>query len=157
MTSINSEEIERRIAAIVAKVEVSQRAATFKPALVKAGALIVDEMGQAPRKAKGAFTAMASPAQKRAYWARVSKGEAQHRDGVGYVREGSAKKWVAEPVRSGRVVVGNNAPHGVYLWGEAQQSFLAASRWPKATDVLEKESNTIVGFFEDALEDAWRR
>ena len=157
MTTINSNEIDKRIAEIVAKIEKAERKETFSPALEKAGVEVRDEMRQQPIKAPGAFSKLATPGQRRAYWAKVRSGEAKHSDASGYVRRGSAIKWDSR-VDFGKeavIWIRHEAPR--YVWGQQQQPFIAVSRWPQADDVLQSKADVIVGFFEDALEDAWRR
>lgn len=155
MTTINSDEIDQRIAAITRKIEKTQRAATFRPALQKSADEIEETMKDAPRKAQGAFSRLATPAQRRAYWARVRSGEAEHSDSGGYVRQGSANKWEGR-VTDTKAVISNPVDHARYVWGRSQQPFHAVSRWPQGDDVLQSKADVIVGFFEDALEKALR-
>ena len=110
--------------------------------------------GKQVRKAPGAFSAMATPGQKRAYWAKVSSGAATHLDGSGYRRSGSAKNWttkVSSDGRTGEVGI-KGVGHARYLWDgpprPMQQRFHAASGWPRVDEVVKKESDTVVGFFE---------
>lgn len=96
------------------------------------------ELAKYPAKAKGAFTRYATPGQRRAYWAKVRSGEANHREGVGYVRSGTiGRKWtsrVENSVNGVRGVVGNNAPGAEWVQqASTQQPFHKASGWP--TDV----------------------
>jgi hypothetical protein len=155
MEIVNNQELNVRIAAIVKKVERTQRAATFRPALVKTGAHMQREMGQEPVKAAGAFTRLATPKQRRAYWARVSKKKARHGP-HGYIREGSTKQWTFDPKKT-RVTIGTITKHARYVWGRQQQPFHKETGWPKANEVLQDEADTIVGFFEDAARRALER
>ena len=157
MTTINSAEIDARVAAIVAKVEKTQQPATFRKALIRTGVLIEDIMREEPKKAKGAFTAMASPAQRRAYWAKVRDNPAIHDPNSGYIRRNSAALWRYETTPT-KVTISNPVDHGQYVWKgpprPMQQGFLAASKWPRGDNVLKREADTIVGFFEQALRKA---
>lgn len=158
MEIVNSDELNRRIAAIVKKVEKVQRKETFRPALTKTGAHMQDVMAEAPVKSPGAFTRLATPKQRRAYWARVSAGLAEHREGLGYKRQGSNKQWTFEvSPQAQRVKIGTVTKHARYVWGRQQQPFHKESGWPRADETLEKEADTIVGFFEDAARRALER
>jgi hypothetical protein len=54
---------------------------------------IVQEQAQIePKKAAGAFSRLATPGQRRAYWAKVKSGEAKHSESSGYIRSHKLKK-----------------------------------------------------------------
>jgi hypothetical protein len=93
-------------------------------------ALLQDTLAKYPAKAQGAFSAMATPRQKRAYWARVKSGAITHGPG-GYRRTGTlGRKWTTktEPTASGvKGTVGNNAPGAQFVQGDRQQPFHRAS------------------------------
>lgn len=107
------------------------------------------KLARQPRKAQGAFTALATDRQRRAYWARVGRGEINHRDGIGYVRTHTlSKAWTTQIVRTGagmRGEVGNNQPHAKYVQGDTstQQLFHHASGW-KRIDTAADESERFV-------------
>lgn len=160
MTTINSAEIDKRVAAIARQIEQTHDPATYRKALIRTGVLIEDTMKEEPKKAKGAFTRLATPAQRRAYWAKVSSGEAIHDENSGYVRRNSAKLWRYETTPR-KVTISNPVAHGKFVWKgpprPMQQPFHAASNWPRGDNVLEREADTIVEYFEEALKDAWRK
>lgn len=104
-----------------------------------------------PRKASGAFTAMATPAQKRAYWAKVRGGEISHDPRTGYRRSGTiGRKWTTQ-IKRGTThitgIVGNNAPGAIYVQGSKQQPFHKASGWPTTDSVAESEAAAVRGYF----------
>jgi hypothetical protein len=104
-----------------------------------------------PPKAAGAFSRLATPGQRRAYWAKVSSGESSHREGIGYVRSGNlSRRWTTEISPNGRTgTVGNNAGYAEYVQGERQQPFHEASNFPTVDEVAKKEAAAIVGYFEN--------
>lgn len=123
----------------------------FKPAMVDSLALVHKDMTKQPRKDGTAFSRLATPGQKRAYWAKVASGEARHGPN-GYVRSGALKRgWSIEPIQktmnSLRGVVKNTAAHAVFVQGSRRQPFHAATGW--ITDALEVERRRrrIVGIF----------
>lgn len=125
----------------------------FKRPMTEATAHLHNKIAKAPQKAPGAFSAMATPGQRRAYWALVSSGEITHLDGSGYRRSGSAKNWTTKVSSDGRTgEVGINSAGAVYVWGgpprPMQQRFHAASGWPRVDEVVKEEADTVVGFFE---------
>ena len=102
-----------------------------------------------PTKASGAFSRLATPRQKRAYWAKISSEEAQEMPGGGYRRSNTLRnRWTKDVHPDGREgKVGNNAPYAVYVQGERQQPFHAASDFPKVEDVVREEERTVFNFF----------
>ena len=110
-----------------------------------------------PSKAPGAFSAMATDGQRRAYWAKVSSGAARH-GASGYIRTGdTSRAWTTKLRRGGREGWVGNAkyPANIYVFGEGtQQRFHAASGWPRVDKVAKKEASTIVGFFREAYKKA---
>ena len=112
-------------------------------------------MGQVPRKAAGAFSAMATPRQKRAYWARVRAGVITHDERTGYRRTNTlARKWsfkVKTDMSGVEGTMTNNAPGAVYIQGDRQQPFHRASGWPTVNDTVEKNRKAIQGYFNAAI------
>jgi hypothetical protein len=118
--------------------------------------IIQDDVAKAPKKASGAFSRMATPGQKRAYWARVSSGEIDHREGIGYVRTNTlARKWTTKIRRltSGMIgEVGNNTIYAKYVQGLKQQSFHAASKWARIDKVFDKNKANIERIWNRAID-----
>jgi hypothetical protein len=108
-------------------------------------ALIQDKIAKYPRKSPGAFSRLATPGQRRAYWAKVRSGEINHREGMGYVRSGAGGlggKWVGKvtPTTNGvRGEVGNNAKYVRFVQDDQrQQPFHKASGWVTDKQVIDK-------------------
>ena len=112
-------------------------------------------MARYPQKAAGAFSAMATPGQKRAYWAKVRSGEISTAKGGGYRRSGTTgRKWSHRIKTRGTGLIGeltNNAPGAIYVQGPRQQPFHKASGWPQVDDVAEKEAKAVQGYFDAAI------
>jgi hypothetical protein len=108
------------------------------PPMQQTVALVHEEIAQYKPKAQGAFSRYATPAQRRAYWAKVRSGEARHQEGIGYVRSGTlGRKWVTKVKNTTGGVqgeIGNNAEYARYVQSAAQQqTFHKATGF--ATDV----------------------
>lgn len=105
-----------------------------------------------PKKAAGAFSRLATPGQRRAFWAKVRSGEAQV-DGQGYVRSFKLSKgWRYRTLESGRRLVRfyNDVPYSDYVFGvNTQQPFHKASNF-FTTDKKEEE---IAADFQNLLND----
>lgn len=125
------------------------------PPTNKALALMFADIGKTPRKSPGAFSRLASPAQKRAFWARVSSGEINFREGVGYVRSDALQQgWQqrVNRVSNGiRGILENLVPYARFVQGSKQQSFHRASGWRKKSDVIKDNKKEVVGFFQDVI------
>ena len=110
-----------------------------------------------PRKAKGAFTALATDRQRRAYWARVGRGEINHRDGIGYVRTHTlSKAWTTQIVHTAdgmRGEVGNIQPYAKYVQGDTstQQLFHHASGWKRIDTVAQQSERWVQRNFRAAI------
>jgi hypothetical protein len=105
-------------------------------------ALIQDKIAKYPRKSPGAFSRLATPGQRRAYWAKVRSGEINHREGMGYQRSGTlGRKWTSKITKTAdgvRGEVGNNAAHAQFVQSQQrQQPFHAASGWTTETQAIE--------------------
>lgn len=115
-----------------------------------------NQLMEYPAKAAGAFSALATPGQKRAYWARVRSGDINHGDG-GYIRQRMLGNAWATEIQSGlngmRGIVGNNSPGAIFVQGERQQPFHRASGW-KTVDQVADESE---GFVRRTFEAEFRK
>ena len=137
------------------RLEDFQRVMT-KPAQ-ESGAILVDYLAKAPRKSAGAFSRLATPAQRRAYWAKVRSGEADHSDVTGYRRSSTlVRGWNHKVKRYGqgiRVEVGNKkgGAYGIYVQGSRQQPFHEASGWRTTDEALEKNMGKIQDKFERVI------
>ena len=116
---------------------------------------------QFPKKA-GAFSAMAKPGQKRAYWARVRAGEITHLEGSGYRRSGGMKAWTKKVKMNSdgvKAEIGNKAWSGTwrniyvgeFIQGKHQQKWLAASGIRTTVETLDKLDDKIQGKFEKVI------
>jgi hypothetical protein len=106
-------------------------------------ALILDTISKAKRKSPGAFSQLATPRQKRAYWARVRSGEITHREGMGYQRSNTLqRRWTSEITKTANGVrgeVGNNTPYVFFVQSEArQQPFDKATGWVTDKQAIDK-------------------
>ena len=111
-------------------------------------ALLQDYVAKAPRKKKGAFKAMATPGQKRAYWYLVGKGMIGHSNTTGYKRTSSiVRKWTSKvQMRPDGVrgILGNNAPGAIWVQAaKTQQPFHKASGWRTEEEAIEKNADKI--------------
>lgn len=129
--SVRMKGVEKALRSIKKPAELHRWA---KPAMEETTALVQDEIAKYPRKSPGAFSQLATPAQRRAYWARVNAGEIRH-GANGYIRGGNlGRKWTTRVKVSTRAVegvVGNNTPYARYVQSQAQQQpFHGRSEWP---------------------------
>lgn len=110
------------------------------------------KLAKSPPKAQGAFSAMASAAQKRAYWAKVTSGEITHGE-HGYQRTGTLnKRWLTRVTNGGRTgILLNRTPYGVFVQGDRQQNYHAASKWLTTTEVLDNERDEILEIYRDQV------
>jgi len=120
------------------------------PAMAKSLVHLQKIFRKQPRKARGAFSAMATPGQKRAFWAKVRSGEASV-NGQGYVRTRRLRDgWTTHKRRNGtQGEIKNMVPYGTFVQGIGQQSFHNASKWQTVQKVAEEEADNILKFFED--------
>ena len=138
---------------IMRKLEsLEQMQRVLEPVLEKGGERIREDARNQPPKRAGAFSALATEGQRRAYWARVRSGKAQHGPN-GYIRSGTLRdKWKrakVERIANGlRVVVENDAPYAPFVRGEGyQQPFHKESGWFTEGKLIERSAGAI---FEDA-------
>ena len=133
----------------------------LKKPMEESVALVQDYIATVPRKKKGAFSALATPAQKRAYWYFVGKGKIDHREGIGYARSGGGKAWTSKVKLSrGGVkgVVGNVKDS--MRWAQSrehQQPFHKASGWRTIEDAIEQNEDKIADKFEKVVDKELRR
>lgn len=137
---------------------VEQISMTLGPPMQQSLMHLQRRVARPPRKAAGAFTALATPRQKRAYWARVRSGEITHDKRTGYRRTNTlVRKWSVQVKTnllgaSGQLT--NNSEHGVFVQGERQQPFHKASGWPTVDGVAEKEAPAVQRYFDAAIKRA---
>ena len=137
---------------------VEQIAMTLGPPMQQSMMHLQRRLGHYPRKDPTAFKRLATPRQKRAYWARVRDKKITHDKRTGYRREGTLKrKWSYKVHTSNTFVIGsltNGAGHGQYVQGEQRQPFHAASGWPTVDAVAEKEGKAVQRYFDVAIKRA---
>lgn len=131
-----------------------QLARVLEKPMRQSTALIRDELKEYVPKSPGAFSRLATPKQRRAYWAKVKSGKITN-GSSGYVRTMTgSRKWTTKVTRlSGGVrgQVGNTSPYQ-YVWGaREQQPFHRASGFPTTATVLNKNARHIVQFFQHAV------
>ena len=112
-------------------------------------------IGRTVKKSPGAFTRLATPKQRKAYWARVKSGEITHDPRTGYRRTNTIGRKLSTKIdKHPRGITGtltDNAPGAVYVIGERQQPFHKESGWPQVDDVAAKEVKAIQGYFDAAI------
>jgi hypothetical protein len=142
--------------AIVKKLDSLNKPGVFKRPMTQSVQHLHRKIARPPVKQPGAFSRLATQAQKRAYWARVSSGEIQEMPGGGYRRTNQLKNsWTTKVSPDGRTgEVGTNIPYGRYVQGQWQQPFHKASNWPRVDKVVKEEAKTIIRFFQQAYERA---
>lgn len=107
------------------------------------------ELIKTPRKAAGAFSALATVRQKRAVWAKYNAGLIDF-NANGYKRTGKTnERWTVKgPDVLGHrvsVTIGNNAPGARWLYGRTtQQPFHAISGWPRVDEAAKKYERRII-------------
>jgi hypothetical protein len=121
------------IAAIRAKIDTG----VITAIIYAAGLTLQKELQIPPPKQAGAFSRLATPKQKRAYWAKVRARQIEH-TANGYKRRGDVvRKWVVVPIGFGRVKLSNDHDAAPFVYGKVdQQPFHAASGWPRVDTVL---------------------
>ena len=121
--------------------------------------LMHDYIATAPRKKAGAFTALATPGQRRAYWAKVRQAEKEGSSihgPHGYKRTSTiVRKWTMRiQSTSGGVrgELGNYAEGAIFVQSaEAQQPFHKASGWRTDEQTIEKTAKKVQAVFDDAI------
>jgi hypothetical protein len=132
---------------------VSEIANAMEPPMNQALSHLHRRVGRTVRKAPGAFAAMATDAQRRAYWARVKSGKINHGKN-GYERTNNIQRsWTTQVKRTSTHItgtLGNNAPGAIYVH-DWQPNFIKASKWPNVNEVVEKEGKAVQGYFDAAI------
>ena len=127
--------------AIVKKLESLNKPAIFKAPMEKSLAHLEGKLKRDPTKDPTAFSRLATPGQKRAYWAKVSENPAIH-GAKGYIRShklfGGWKKRISDGGRTGLVY--NETDYGPFVEGLRQQPFHRASNWPRVDEVAKEEA-----------------
>ena len=119
----------------------------YKP-MEQSVALVQHDITTVEPVAEGAFSQLASPAQKRAYWAKIRSGEARERPGGGYRRTNTiVRSWTTEVnnIPNGvQGVVGTNQPAAKYVHAAAhQQPFHKVTGWHTDEDAIRNTSDRI--------------
>lgn len=124
------------------------------PPMEKAVQIVYEETQEQPEKAPGAFSAEASPEQKKAYWAKVRSGEARHSEASGYIRSNKLKRgWKKKVKKSVSGVTGtvdNGVSYGQYVQGMRRQRFHTISGWQRDIEIANKVSGDVMDVFTDA-------
>lgn len=111
-------------------------------------ALVQHDITTVEPVAEGAFSRLATPAQKRAYWAKIRSGEARERPGGGYRRTNTiVRSWTSEVnnIPNGvQGVVGTNQPAAKYVHAAAhQQPFHKVTGWHTDEQAIENTQDAI--------------
>lgn len=109
-----------------------------------------------PKKNPTAFTRLATVGQKKAYWAKVRSGEAQHSNTSGYIRSGRTQRaWESKvtPTSSGvNGELSNKVPHAAYVFGnKLQQPFHRESRFDTEKVIAGRVVKDVESGFSDEL------
>ncbi len=148
---------------ILKKIDSLGKPAVFKTPMKQSMEYLMGKLGDEVPKAPGAFTALATEGQRKAYWAKVSKDPSMHGPG-GYQRTHDTRRgWkykISDGGRTGRI--GNQMPGAPYLYGapdsrQRQTRYHARSGWPRVDLVAKKAAPIIVGYFQKALERAMKK
>ena len=153
---------QRQLDAILRKLKTIDRASdALRDPMQKSLALLWDEIASdPPRKNPEAFKRYATPAQKRAYWAKVGeakkKGHSIHREGIGYVRTTMLGKqwtmWISRTTQGLRGKLGTVTPYAPYVQSDdAQQLFHKVTGWKTDKQVVERNAGKIQDIFQRAI------
>jgi hypothetical protein len=108
-----------------------------------------------PRKKSGAFSRLATPAQKRAFWAKVRANPKLFRQGVGYVRQNRLKRGWVESITVGGVsatgTLSNKVRYAVYVQGRRRQPFHRESGWKNERMIINDNISQILAIFRSEL------
>lgn len=87
---------------------------------------------------------------RRGFFARLRSGEIT----VPYQRTGKSRQsWSIEARNNGfTYAIGTNIGHAQLLWGEKQTRAHALTGWPKASDVIKRETQNVKRAIEGAIE-----
>jgi hypothetical protein len=149
---------DKQLQSIMSKLDALDKPANMRRAMERSVDHLNGKLQKDVTKAGGSFSAMATPGQRRAFWAKVSSGEARV-DGRGYVRSGKMyrgwKKKTRSDGRQGEVY--NDVPYGPYVQGERQQPFHAASKYPTTEKVARDEKDFVIKIWQREYERALSR
>ena len=121
----------------------------LKSPMEEATKIVHRYIGKSTRKKKGAFSAMATPGQRRAYWYLVGKGKIEHSKSSGYKRTGTMQTgWTTEvKVKANGVegIVGNKKAekYGKFVQGAYQQPFHKASGYRTIDQTIEATKDKV--------------
>ena len=143
--------------AIVKKIDSLGKPAVFMRPMRQSVDHLYKIMTSDPPKAPGAFSKLASDAQRRAYWAKVRENPSIHGP-QGYRRSGRLLgdwgKTVTNQGRRGEVFNRNTGGYAQWVQGIRQQSFHKVTKYSKTDAVAKKEAPKIVAFFKEAYDRA---
>lgn len=121
-------------------------------------ALLQRTLARQPRKAAGAFSVMATPKQKRAFWAKMRDEPRLFDPRTGYRRTRVlANSWTTKitSIHNGLDgTVGTNTPYAIYVHGSGvpgQQPFHAKSNFVREDHALEMNERKIKNIFNMAI------
>jgi len=145
---VNDTAVRKKLAEIA-------NAQNLRPAMDEAVELVYEVTQDQPQKKPGAFSSLATPGQRRAYWAKVRSGEARHGAG-GYIRSGNLKRGWQKRVRALKtklkgVVFSTKPRYNVYVQGAKIQPFHKASRWETDKEIAKRNEGAIAAIFDEAL------
>lgn len=108
--------------------------------------MLFKDAREQPRKAAGAFTKLATPGQRKAYWAKVKSGEARNGPN-GYIRSGKTfrgwKKSMRLTAHSIQIDVYNDADGVQFVHGKRRQPFHRVSGWKTDTEMAREHSRVV--------------
>ena len=144
---------------VLRKIESLNKPGAFKKPMQLSVDHLWGKMKRDPAKAPGAFSAMATDGQRRAYWAKVSSGEARHDPNRGYIRSHRLYRgWKKRITNSGRRgEIWNDEDYWQFVEGLRQQPFHAASNFPHVAKVVRDETRVVIGIFQRHYERLLRK
>jgi len=125
----------------------------LRPTMQRAVQFIHQDISEYVPKAPGAFSQLATPRQKRAYWAKVGAGQIRH-GANGYIRSGNTgRAWTTKvTARPLTGIVGNNSPGARWVFGaQTQQPFHRASGFETDEMVVDDKADDIERMFNAAI------
>ena len=135
---------------VVRKLESLGKPGVFKKPMQASVDHLWGKMKRDPGKS-GTWSAWADrhPGARRAYWAKVRSGEAQHGPG-GYIRSHKLYRgWKKKVLNNGRRgEITNDQPYWTYVQGLRQISPHADSNFPHAAKVVRDEARVVIGIFQ---------
>ena len=146
-------------AKIIRKLESLNSPLAFKPPMLESMNHIHSIVRPYPAKSPGAFSRLATPGQRRAYWAKVRENPSLHGPG-GYQRTNKlGDHWFKRLRMGGREGLVENTlnTYNKYVHGPRQQPFHRASGWARMEKVAEEQAPTILKIFKRHYERLIRR